>query len=190
MIAVFKNLFEQSELVIQSVSVSGQPQSCHGINETGRQTSQTAVAQRRVVFTVDDVAQGNRIVQFDLIKQVVDSQIVQIVDQRTAQQIFNGQIVYAFGILPGVSACRGIHAVNGNFAHGQSQSREQIFFGSFTYLFAQGILHQAFNFFCNHLRRYFGQFGQSVFSRLFRHFHDPHVVNLSTRLHSIVYKAR
>ena len=44
--AVLKGLVEQSEVIPQTHTVAGQAQRCERVQKTGRQTAQTAVAQR------------------------------------------------------------------------------------------------------------------------------------------------
>ena len=98
LITVFKILFEQTELIIDAVTVSGQTERCHGIDKAGGQSSQAAVSQSGIVFAIDDVTQGDGVIELNLIDQVMDAQIVEVVDQRAPQQVFNGQVIDSFRV--------------------------------------------------------------------------------------------
>ena len=55
LISVDDFLIENTEIVPDAITDGGQFERCHGIEKACRQTAETAVAQSRIAFLVDDV---------------------------------------------------------------------------------------------------------------------------------------
>ena len=91
--AVLKGLVEQSEVIPQTHTVAGQAQRCERVQKTGRQTAQTAVAQRRFRLHLFDVRQALSGSSQCIAGFLVQTQIDKVVGQQLADEKFGADIV-------------------------------------------------------------------------------------------------
>ena len=99
LIAVPDFLFEHSVAVSDPASISRIAQGCQGIQETSRQTSQSAVAQRRIRFLIFHCIDIDSQLFKSFLHILISLQINQVISQCTAHQKFHGKIIYSFRIL-------------------------------------------------------------------------------------------
>ena len=91
LIAVFKFLFKQAELIVDAVAETRNAERRHRVQIAGCQTSQAAVAQRRIIFGIENFLQGDvrHAVDFDAFQNVEQTEVVQVVFQRAADEILD-----------------------------------------------------------------------------------------------------
>ena len=91
LIAVFKFLLKQAELIVDAVAETRNAERRHRVQIAGCQTSQAAVAQRRIIFGVENFLQGDvrHAVDFDAFQNVEQAEVVQVVFQRAADEILD-----------------------------------------------------------------------------------------------------
>ena len=102
--AVLKGLVEQAEVIPQAHAVAGQAQRCERVQKTGRQTAQTAVAQRRFRLHLFDVRQALSGSSQCIAGFLVQPQIDEVVGQQLADEKFGTDIVQ-------LAAGDGLHTV-------------------------------------------------------------------------------
>ena len=90
---VLKGLPEQAEVIPQTHTVAGQAQRCERVQKTGRQTAQTAVAQRRFRLHLFDVRQALSGSSQCIAGFLVQTQIDKVVGQQLADEKFGTDIV-------------------------------------------------------------------------------------------------
>ena len=83
---VLKLLFEKSQVIVQSDSVSCQSQRCDGIKETCRQTSKSAVSKRRLRLNLFNFADIFSVFLKHFFYFLVDSQVDHIVGKKFSDQ--------------------------------------------------------------------------------------------------------
>ena len=104
LLVVQKFLAEESEMVIQAHPVSRQAQGGDGIQEAGRQTAQSAVAQRRLQFHLLDLRQADLMLFQDLFHFPVNAQIDQVIGQQFSHEEFRGNVVqFLLSLDPGAA---------------------------------------------------------------------------------------
>ena len=89
LMAVSEGLAEQAVLVVQTVADRRLADGRHGVQEAGRQTSQAAVAQRRVNLFFQQVGQVNVVFFQDLTDLLIPAKVQQVVTRQTANQEFH-----------------------------------------------------------------------------------------------------
>ena len=147
LIAVFKFLLKQTIFVVDTVAKPGNAERGHGVEIAGGQSAQTAVAERGVVFGVKNLFQRvpRPAVYFDVFQNIEQPQIAQVVFERTPDEIFDGEIIYPFGVGLVVAGNRLIHAIHGKLAHGHGNNLESLFFADFAGAFADKIFDVVLN---------------------------------------------
>ena len=93
---IHKHLAEQTKMVIQADAVAGKSQSRHRVQETCRQTSQSAVSKRRLQFHLLDLCQISSMLFQRFLHLVVQPKIDQIVGQQLSDQELCGNVVQLF----------------------------------------------------------------------------------------------
>ena len=91
---VGKRLTEQAVLVVQTIADRRLADGRHGVKETGCQTSQAAVAQRRVNLFFEQVGQVNVVFFEDVTDVLIPAKVQQVVARQTANQEFHRDIVH------------------------------------------------------------------------------------------------
>ena len=92
-------LFKHAVMVPDTTAVSRIAQCRQGIQKTCRQTSKSAVAERRIRFLIlYDIQIHTQFIQ-RFLNRIIRLQIDDIIAQRTAHQKLHGHIVYHFGVL-------------------------------------------------------------------------------------------
>ncbi len=91
--AVLKGLAEQAEMIAQTYAVAGQIQRCQRVEEAGRQTAQTAVAQRGFRLHLFDIGKALAGGSQCIAGFIVQPQIDEVVGQQLADEKFGADIV-------------------------------------------------------------------------------------------------
>ena len=89
LMAIGKRLTEQAILIVQAIANRRLADGRHGVEETGRQTSQTAVAQRRVNLFFQQVGQVNVVFFKDVTNVLIPAEVQQVVARQAANQEFH-----------------------------------------------------------------------------------------------------
>jgi len=120
---VLKGLMEQAEVVPQTYAVTGQVQRCQRVEETGSQTPQTAVAQRRLRLYLFNI--GKALSRSNQCRPgfIVQPQIDEVVGQQLANEKFGADIVQ---LAPGDR----LHAVGALLPHQFQQCQIQLLIGA------------------------------------------------------------
>ncbi len=98
LLAVLDALVEQAELVADAVAVAGITVGGQGIEETGGQAAEAAVAEGGVRLAVDDLVQVNSGSGQGLRRDIVDPQVKQALLELPADQVFHRQVIDPLGI--------------------------------------------------------------------------------------------
>ena len=96
--AIVDRLPEHAVFIAQAVSDCRQLKRRHGIEKTGRQPSESAVAQARVGLLIEHSEPIEILLPRAIARQPPQQKIRQVVRKRTAHQVFHGEIVNALGI--------------------------------------------------------------------------------------------
>ena len=86
LMAVSEGLTEQAVLVVQTVTNRRLADGRHGIQETGRQTPQATVAQRRVNLFFQQIGQVNVVFFKNVTNLLIPAEVQQVVARQTANQ--------------------------------------------------------------------------------------------------------
>ena len=86
LMAVSEGLTEQAVLVVQTVTNRRLADGRHGIQETGRQTTQATVAQRRVNLFFQQIGQVNVVFFKNVTNLLIPAEVQQVVARQTANQ--------------------------------------------------------------------------------------------------------
>ncbi|MNV38416.1 hypothetical protein D3C71_1299680 [compost metagenome] len=106
LLAVAKRLAEQPVLVIQPVA-GGRLFHCgHRIQETGRQTPQPAIAQRRIGFLLQQIRQLDVLLRQCLLDGVIPAQVNQVVGRQATNQKLHRNVVHVAQRLTAFARCR------------------------------------------------------------------------------------
>ena len=121
--AILKGLMEQTEVVPQTHAVAGQVERCQRVEETGSQTPQAAVAQRRLRLYLFNI--GKALSRSSQCRPgfVVQPQIDEVVGQQLANEKFGADIVQ---LPPGDR----LHAVGALLPHQFQQCQIQLLIGA------------------------------------------------------------
>ena len=90
---VFNNLMEQTVMIVQTDAFSRKAERCDRIQEACRQSSKTAVPQRRFRLHLFNLREIFAVLLQKIIHPVIDLEIDQIVGQKLADQEFRGNVV-------------------------------------------------------------------------------------------------
>ena len=90
---VFKGLTEQAEMIAQTYAVTRQAERCQRIEEAGRQTSQTAVAQRRLRLDLLNLRKTLACSGEGGAGIIVEAQIDKVIGQQLADQKLSADII-------------------------------------------------------------------------------------------------
>ena len=107
---VLNLLLEQAVAVADAAAISGISKGGQGIQETCRQPSQSAVAQRRVGLLVFQHIDVHTQLLKDFLRPLVGLEVYHVVAQRAAHEEFHGHIVHHLGVFP-VIGFLGVHPV-------------------------------------------------------------------------------
>ena len=114
-----KALLEQTELVAQAVAGQGNIGGSSAVQEAGRQTAKTAVAQS-VVLDVLENRQVNPVLGKQLLHLVQNAQVEQVGIHQTADQVLGGDVV---GLTIGHTGLLGMAPIVGNGHHNSLTQR-------------------------------------------------------------------
>ena len=117
LVSVVDFLLEQTVFVIDAVAAGGHSERSHRIQKTGGQAAETAVAERRIEFTVLDGFKIRSQIAEGLAIQLTNPQVVKVIPQRLSHQKFNGEVVDPFGIVPLIALFGFEHLVHQPFPH-------------------------------------------------------------------------
>ena len=96
LLVVHKHLAEQSEMVVQADTVARKSQGRNGIQKTCRQTSQSAVAQRRFQLHFLNLCQISSVFFQRVRHFIVHAEIDQVVGQQLSDQELCGNVIQFF----------------------------------------------------------------------------------------------
>ena len=121
LITVFKLLLKQAELIVYTIAKPRNSERGHRVQITSGQSAQTAVSECRIIFGIKNFLQRNirKSINFNIFKNIKQTEVVQVVFQRASDKIFNRKIINSFGIFTIIASNRVIHFIHGKLAHGQ-----------------------------------------------------------------------
>lgn len=90
---ILKYLLKKSQMIVQSDSVSGQPQRSDGIQKAGGQTSQPAVSQGRFRLKLFNLAQILSVILQNLLYFSINPEVNQIVGEQLSDQKFRRNVI-------------------------------------------------------------------------------------------------
>ena len=93
LVAVSERLAEQTVLVVQTIANGRLAHGCHGIQEAGCQTSQTAVTQRRINLFFQQIGQVDVVFFQHIANVLIPAKVQQIVTRQTANQELHRNVV-------------------------------------------------------------------------------------------------
>ena len=121
--AVLKGLMEQAKVIPQAHAIAGQIQRCERIQEAGRQTAQTAVAQRGFRLDLFNVRQALSGCRQCIAGFLVQTQIDEVVGQQLTDEKFGADIVQ-------LTSGDRLHAVGALLPHKLQQCQVQLLIGA------------------------------------------------------------
>ena len=128
-------LFENAEIVTDPVSVGGQFESRHGVEEAGGETSESAVAESRVDFLFPQFFDFKSELRHRFFCRIVDAEVDHGVADGSADQEFEGDVADGFGFFLFINVLGGEPFFHHEVADGERQSLIAVqitcFFGAF-----------------------------------------------------------
>ncbi len=119
--AVDEGLAEEAELVVDAVAETGIVERGQGVEEAGRQTPETAVAEGRVGLEGLELLEVDAQLRHDRLGVRIEAQVREVVPEGAAHQELHGEVVEPLGILLAIAALALPHGVEGRPAHGHGQ---------------------------------------------------------------------
>ncbi len=112
-------LFEEPELIVDAVTVSGKILAGQRVEEAGRQSPQAAIAQGGIGFDFLNLFEVGTHFDQGLLAQIVQVEIVQGIAQGPTHQKFDRQVIQTLGIAFSAAFFRCQHPIDHKLANGQ-----------------------------------------------------------------------
>ena len=125
LVAIIDLLLKETILIVNAIAIPRHVQGGQGVQETGRQTTEAAIAQGGIALALLHHAQLHSEGVQRFLTQRKETEIIQVVAQRAAHEKLDGQIVYALGLCLTVALFSSQHAIHQLITHGEGHRPEQ-----------------------------------------------------------------